>query len=228
MKKQLLFLFAILSFITLNAQTYSYTQRIFGGEAQTRSVYLTFVTPTEVLMSISTPNNYMIPAGVGTYSASSGKITFSGARAGNNKLSHFKDEYNDPQDIVIKFAKTANGATAKMLKGYGEFFFGTDESVNLIKENYNITPSSKLVGTEWTANIDDENVTLKFINKYEAILNGYEKVLYTLYGNSIGVVIGNKITKRALVGRYEGSDVMTLQNAGSERTYDSYFDFYKQ
>lgn len=196
--------------------TYTYTKKVFGYEDVSHITnYFIFRSANEVIWCIESSDSFLYPVAFGKYDAYAGKLIFTKQ---HSRYAMFV--CNDP--IVFKVTMSGGKLGITPLSSDLKNFFEGDERAILTKCDYNLTPSSKLVGTSWKyENYEtNEKVTLYFKTKTQVLWDG-EPRGYILINDTIGILSGDNPEDEAVVG-YVNSNEMSVHRRGYSKSEHSY------
>ncbi|MDR1056196.1 MAG: hypothetical protein LBL90_10365 [Prevotellaceae bacterium] len=188
---------------TLDGTTWSYAERVYGDSKISEvTTYFAFTSPTSVIWYFGAPDNFVFPVGFGSYDAKNSVITFSHTNPLHKKISLY---YGD-NTIVFGF-RIVNGQAPMTCKNEKIMRrFTGEQPFKLNREKYSLKPNSKLAGTNWRYNIDNNNKgTLYFKSANEALIDG-EIHPYVCLGNSVSIKSGDNLGENML-GIYNSESI---------------------
>lgn len=225
MKKVLsIVVFTLMTFV-VQAQisfpsTYKYTKKIFGDERCNQIVsYFIFDSPSKIIWCFESYDGYIFPIAMGAYNSAQQTLVFT------KQYSTWSAFYMDDK-ITFKIQTDRNNNIIMNSDEEFSFFFDDNGRSTLIKCDYVLTPSNKLVGSSWkfeeTYDNNGEMITEKLIFYFrstnEVLLDG-EPHIYILIGNTIGILSGDNPEKEALVGKWYDKEMEIHRSGCCKRNY---------
>ena len=206
-------------------ETWSYTEYSSEGNIST---YFVFTSKTDVVWLFGTPFGNVFPVGLGKFNESTGDLTFSAS----NKL-HKKISLYYRGDNVFHINPSKKTATYKGTKEFLSQFYNGGNVFSLSKENRNLIPNRKLIGSTWRFSTEDGEYELFFKTSNEVILRGSEdgdeSMLYVCIGNMISIKSGDNVDDENLIGNINNGNEVTLCREGLDPKRGSWCGtFYKE
>lgn len=206
-------------------ETWSYTQHTPAGSLST---FFVFTSKTDVVWLFGTPFGNYFPVGFGKYNPSTNNVTFSAS----HKLHKPIALYYNVKDIVFNIDRKRKTAVHKAGDKLLDRFYNDGNSFTIVKENFKLTPNSKLVGSTWKLKDDEFEIFFKTWN--EVVLRGGEdgeiSRAYVCIGNMIAIKSGDNIDDENLIGTIQNDNEVTLCREGVDpNKHDVYCGtFYKK
>lgn len=195
----------------VEGETWSYTKHVSGGSIST---FYVFTSKTDVVWLFGTPFGNYFPVGFGKYNPSTNNVTFSAS----HKLHKYISLYYSGEDIVFNIDRDKKTAMLKSReKSLGQLY-NEGNRFAITKENFKLTPNSKLVGSTWIYKFEDENYEVYFKTWNEVVLRGGEdgesSCAYVCIDNMIAIKSGDNIDDENLIGTIKNGNEVTLFREG--------------
>lgn len=169
----------------------------------------TFLSPTEVLWSVSTPNGFYIPIGYGTYNSTEDNIVF---KAGEKLHTAYIMKNGD---VTFNFKIVRNSAKACVINNIdAESLINDGQDLEFEKDKTPIILNNGLAGTRWRS--PEEGFEVEFVSEREVKIDG-ESMPYMYTDTKLGISTGdNPFDDEGCVGTVLPNDKeMTLWREGA-------------